>query len=277
MTVCIAAVCDKGSTCVVAADREITLGGPINVGYEHHERKIDALSGSCVAMSSGNALVASEVISRTRSDPALTVGASIQSVAESMRAVYIDVHMRRAEEVILRPRGWTLAEFKERGAQGIPVQVYVSIDQQFWALTLNTEFIVAGVDQTGAHISWVHYHGLSGAGWLEPFDKIGFTAIGSGGSHATILLSLSGQHRDLPAWDTMYRVFRAKKNAEVAPGVGTATDLAIIQADGVKFVSGEILQQLDVVVRESETHRTDSKVLQDLYAEVTGSGGGESK
>jgi hypothetical protein len=244
MTVCIAALCDKAQACVVAADREITVGFPINIGFEHHERKIEALGKTCVVLSSGNALVAEEVISRTKRGVAGVAQDDVQRASAVLRDTYLDVHLERAEQVILRPRGITLKEFKDVGAQKIPLPIYQQIDQLLFNFTLNTDFLISGVDASGAHIGWVHYHGVQGGGWLESFDKLGYQAIGSGGSHANILLSLTGQHRDLSVAETVFNVYAAKVNAEVAPGVGHATDMAVITKSGTEFLTEKFIEEL---------------------------------
>jgi len=224
MTVCIAALCDSGKSCVVAADREITVGLPLNINFEHGERKIEQVAGTVAVLSSGNALVCAELAGRLRNGLIASgeIKPELQKAGGMLRDIYMQAHLERAESVILRPRGLTLDEFKLYGAQRLPLAIYQQIDQLFFNFTLNTEFIIAGVDQSGAHIGWVHYHGVQGAGWLEWFDKLGYQAIGSGSSHAGVLLALANQHSQLSLPETIYNVYRAKRSAEVAPGVGTA-------------------------------------------------------
>lgn len=243
---------------------------PMNVGFEHHESKIDSLANTCVAMSSGNALFATEVIDLTRQALKSQSSLPVHKGAEKMKEVFMQLHLRRAEDVILAPRGWTLSEFKEHGGQRLPLQAHTEISQLFWQFNLGTDFIVAGVDAHGAHISWVHYNGVQGAGWLESYDKLGFHAIGSGASHAAILLSLGGQHKDLSAAETMYSVFHAKKNAEVAPGVGSTTDLGIISTGGVRFFGPETLARLEEIKEKAESHTVDTAVLQTIYEQGIG-------
>lgn len=265
MTVCIAALSDKSQACVVAADREITVGPPVNIGFEHHERKIEPLSKACMALSSGNALVAEEVITRTRRGVAGAAEEDVQHCAATMRDVYMTVQLERAEQVLLRPRGLTLKEFKETGAQRIPLPLYQQIDQLFFNFTLNTDFLVAGVDGSGGHVAWVHYHGVQGGGWLESFDKIGYCAIGSGGSHASILLSLNGQHRDLTIAETVFHVYAAKVSAEVAPGVGRSTDMAVITKAGTEFLTEKFLDSLKDVRTKIGAQKPPLDELEGLY------------
>ena len=245
MTVCIAALCDGGKSSVVAADREITIGLPLNINFDHGERKIEQVADAIAVLSSGNALVCAELARRLRT-ALIASGAKpeLQKAGEALRDLYMRTHLERAESVILRPRGLTLEEFKLYGAQRLPLQIYQQIDQLFFNFTLNTEFILAGLDASGGHIGWVHYHGIQGAGWLEWFDKLGYQAIGSGSSHAGVLLALANQHSQLSLVETIYNVYRAKRSAEVAPGVGPATDMAVITDVGVEFLQQRFLDKL---------------------------------
>lgn len=249
MTVCIAALCNGGKSCVLGADREITVGLPLNINFDHGERKIEQVAETAAVLSSGNALVCAELSQRLRH--ALVASGEkrpeVQKTGELLRDIYMQVHLARAASVILGPRGYTLDEFKMYGASRLPPAIYQQIDQLFFNFTLNTEFIAAGVDQAGGHIGWVHYHGVQGGGWLEWFDKIGYQAIGSGSSHAGVLLALANQHSQLTLAQTIYNVYRAKRSAEVAPGVGPATDMALITDAGVEFLNKEFLDTLDAL------------------------------
>src|SRR5260370_7796324 len=140
MTICIAALCDKGKSCVVAADREITIGFPLNIAFEHHERKIDALTDHCLVLSAGNALVAAEVITAARQQLVAAGSHNVKLACERLRETYIGVHMERAEQTILAPRGWTLEKFKAEAAQKVPFQLYQQIDQLFWHFNLQPKF-----------------------------------------------------------------------------------------------------------------------------------------
>jgi hypothetical protein len=266
MTICIGALCESSKVCVVAADREITVPA-LSLEFEHHEGKIEQFGDHCVVMSSGDALLASEVIKKTRARIGATDSPTIHQAAEILRDVYMSNHLERAERVILHPRGYTLKEFKERGAQQILSQIYLNIDNLLFNFGIGAvEFLIAGIDNTGAHIFRVHYSGVAGGNWLEWCDKLGYRAIGSGLSHASISLSIEGQHQGLGIPDTLYNVYSAKKSAELAPGVGRETDLAIITADGLELVSHEILKKLEHLrVECKKAHKIEQAKLESLY------------
>jgi len=264
MTVCIAALCSEGKSCVVGADRQITFPA-MSLEYEHHDRKIDVLTSRCAVLSSGDSAVAAEVIEKTRQLLKATNPSNIAQIAESLRDVYIAIHQERAENIVLKPRGFTLKEFKEKGAQ-LPPQAYTTIDQTLFNFGLNlVEFLIVGDDSTGAHIFRVYYSGIAGGNWLEWSDRLGQRAIGSGASHAAILLAIEGQHRDLSLYETLYNVYRAKKNSEIAPGVGNATDLAVISDGNIKLISTTLLGEFDSLRKADERNKVGDEKLKSIY------------
>jgi hypothetical protein len=161
MTICIAALCDKGKSCVIAADREITAQA-LSLEFEHRESKIDLFSEKCAVMSSGDALLAAEIIAKTRLAVPPGNGATIISLAEKLRDTYQAIHLERAESVILKPRGFSFQDFKEKGAQQLSPQVYQEVTNLLFNFGINVvEFLVAGVDNTGSHIYRIHYNGMA--------------------------------------------------------------------------------------------------------------------
>jgi hypothetical protein len=142
------------------------------------------------------------------------------------------------------------------------------LDSQLFGFGLGVvEFLVVGNDESGAHIFRVHYDGMLGGSWLEWCDRLGFRAIGSGGPHAAILLSLQGQHRTLPVNETVFDVYSAKKNAEIAPGVGLETDVAVISAGRVTFLDGVAIAKMEAVRQEMmKSRKVPPEKVKDFYA-----------
>jgi len=257
MTICIAAICDNGKTCVISADKEITLPGAA-LEFEHKESKIDVLSKTCAVMSSGDALLAAEVIGKTRSTLPQGKDHSILSIAEKLRDTFIAIHLERAESVFLIPRGLTFKEFREKGAQQLPLPVFQEIQNQLFNYGINVvDFLIVGVDNSGSHIFRVHYNGVAGGSWLEWCEKIGHREIGSGALHSSIYLSLESQYSGTNLSDTIYNVYSAKKIAELSPGVGPATDMAIITNQGIKFFDQTIFDTLMNIRNEAKKIKPD--------------------
>jgi hypothetical protein len=65
-------------------------------------------------------------------------------------------------------------------------------------------------------------------------------------------LSLGAQTRQAPLLDTLYRVYEAKRASEVAPGVGLATDIAVISKGAIKPCDSKVISKLKAVFETSQ-------------------------
>jgi hypothetical protein len=84
------------------------------------------------------------------------------------------------------------------------------------------ETIVTGTDEHGAHIFVI------ANGELSCRDNVGFAAIGVGYWHANSYLMFAGHTRAKLLPETLLAAYSAKRRAEVAPGVGPATDMFMV-------------------------------------------------
>jgi hypothetical protein len=110
---------------------------------------------------------------------------------------------------------------------------------------LQTEVLIAGVDDSGAHLFTVVHPGQ-----LFPADTMGYLTTGSGGLHAAVRLSLAQQCKVASLVETVYNVYEAKRAAEVAPGVGKFTDLAVIKEGHVVFAQDDVFKALEKAHKE---------------------------
>jgi hypothetical protein len=94
-------------------------------------------------------------------------------------------------------------------------------------------------------------------GGMECFNSIGFHSIGTGGIHAigSLINSYSPKRNKI---ETIYSVYRAKKDAEVAPGVGELIDIELISGDKkIKCFEqdDEIIKGLEGLYKEEKEAR----------------------
>jgi hypothetical protein len=252
VTVCIAAVCDGGNAIVVAADRMFTAGPPVNLEFETAEKKIEALSPSCVALLSGNSAFGTEIIQGALARLHGAQRPQVVLVAETVRDSYANVRGAKVRETIVIP--FLGPDFLKAEQLGISIPTYLkdqgALYQQFVQLMVNfnlgSDIIVAGVDDQGGRLAVVGHPGT-----IAWFDKLGYAAIGSGGIHATMRLSLGAHTRNSPLVETLYRVYDGKRASEVAPGVGQETDVAVVYGDHTAQGSHELLQALSDVFDQS--------------------------
>jgi 20S proteasome alpha/beta subunit len=246
MTVCIGAICEDGKAAVVAADKMVTFGPPMMLQTEPSVlKKIVSLTPECVILFSGSMPDGEDVIARARPGIAATKQ-PVSNIAEKVRGAYADFKKARVEETILRPLlGADFAQFQALVGQSSSSQILQQLVGMIMQHNLQLEALIAGTDDSGAHIFVIGHPGI-----LQPVDTTGFAAIGSGGLHAMIALSLGPHSKTASLVETIHSVYEAKKAAEVAPGVGTMTDMAIIKGSSVCVADKPLFEALEGIRKE---------------------------
>lgn len=246
MTVCISAICENSKSIVVAADRMVTFGPPISLQTDlQSERKITHLTGTVAVLYSGTVADGEEVISKVKQQ-SFPPKVPVNQIAESVKSAFIELKRRRQEETILRPfLGIDFPTFQGLLANSAASQVIQQIVGLLSQHNLQLDILIAGLDDTGAHL-YVATH----PGTLLSLGTMGYAAIGSGGLHASIGLSLRKQSKTLSLAQTLYNVFEAKKAAEVAPGVGKETDMDIICNGKIISIKESSLKLLEKLIKE---------------------------
>jgi len=265
MTVCIAALAENETSVVVAADRMVTAGFPLNLELEHDQPKIDAVSSRCLALSSGDALMAAELLDAPDLAPLLESKRDFVTVAGVLIERYSTLRNQRAEQALLSPLKLTWDEFKKSGATTLPMPAYQTLFQNLNGFGIDLELLVVGRDDQGCHIA--HVHPPAPRGFCDFLNRIGYHAIGSGGIHATITLSLLKHSVAASIEQTLFNVFVAKKAAEVAPGVGSATDILVLNNAGVWKADDNVFETLKRAQneREQQTVRVNLGEIKEMF------------
>lgn len=242
MTVCIGAICGGGSAAVVAADKMVTFGPPMLLQTEPPGiSKVNKLTEQAVLLFSGSvpdgeAIMAS-VTPQVASPPAQT----IDQLGGVVQQAYMALKRRRVEETILRPLlGADFDRFQGLVAQSPSSAILVQTIGLISQHNLQLDVLLAGSDDAGSHLFVVTHPGV-----LLSLNTTGFAAIGTGALHAGVRLSLAQHTKDASIEETVYNVYEAKRAAEVAPGVGKLTDLALISNGTIKAAQKSLLEMLD--------------------------------
>lgn len=259
MTVCIGAICNGGKSVVVAADRMMTYGAPMNLQVEGAVRKIIPLSDKAVLLFSGTVPDGEEVANKTKAKMQGAQQIDIAAIATHAAVSYQELKRKRIEDTILRPLlGFDFAGFQGLVAQSASSQVLQQILGMIMQHNLQLDVMIAGADAAGAHLFVVTHPGIA-----LPMDTVGSSAIGSGGMHAAIRLSLGNQAKAVNFAETVANVYDAKIAAEGAPGVGKFTDMAVVNTKGVTFVKPELFDVLASIHKERPSlSKEDVKKLQ---------------
>jgi len=225
MTVCIAALYDNGTGCVLASDQMTTAHFPI--GYEFEREDVEKIvkindSAPVYILISGDVLFANEVINKARqkvTEQGINVA---DGIAELLRDSYQNVRKMRIVRNELEPRGLTISTYYQSHKSILP-QIIQLIDNAFKTYNPKVEFIVAGRNETSCHIFTI-----VNPGDTTCHDPIGYAAIGTGAPHTMYSLIESRYKKSLDKETVEKFVRQAKKRSEVAPGVGKGTKVVVI-------------------------------------------------
>lgn len=221
VTVCVAAMFDEHGI-LGASDRMLTAG---DVQFEPQQPKIIFISNSIAAMIAGDSSMQAEIMQKVKADVRKRIDedsstwVNIKDVAELYMVYYNESRLKRAEQSILAPFGLDSNSFISRQKE-----MEAGFVRQIATELLNYEAprisaIFAGVDTSGAHLY------VADNDSINCRDNVGFAAIGVGYWHANSQIMFAGHTRRKSFPETLLLVYSAKKRAEVAPGVGGATDM----------------------------------------------------
>lgn len=222
MTICIAAICDKGKSIVLAADRCRWLSTAA-IEAEVDEAKYHLLSDQLALMGAGTLQNVKEVMRLVNKMPS----PDDTSIAESSDRFLRACHQARAKQIeslyLARHLGMSYDEFRAALTSPSPGSLVVEMYNKTLNYSYDMSLIVAGIDTDGAHLRLIDETSNTSA------TESSYIAIGSGGTLASISLAKRRQHSSAKLSETIYNVYEAKRNAEFARGVATTTDLSVIR------------------------------------------------
>jgi hypothetical protein len=222
MTVIVGALCENRSCAVVAADRLETYGAAAAFEGETDTSKIVQVSDGVLVGCSYSDQVGREVLARIR---ATLTGdkRDVKEIAEVVRQYYDAASSEHRERRLWKMFGVGYPGFREMvvQAQNSPMLSAIAMD----LVAPVTKFPVLVIGAAGGEMCLlqVTHDGLGS------FDARGTLGIGSGGDCATISLMHRKYSKSLSLPEAIYCVYEAKRTAEIAQGVGTATDIVIVR------------------------------------------------
>ena len=258
VTICLSAICEKGEAVVFATDKLLTAAG-FAVEFEHPGGKSTRIGPNCVGLSAGDALYDTELFGAAQGAIGQFHAPTVEQVATTVRDLFRDLRLKRAEEYVLRPRGLDLASFYENLMGRLPPELAFQIDEGIRSAKLPLQVMLAGLDSSGAHI-----YGIEDPGSLDCWDRLGYHAVGSGETHALLTLIAREHSIDNTLNQTAYLVYEAKRKAEVAPGVGRETEMGFMSREQGLY----LLQKDELDALESAYQQTLAPQREALQAAV---------
>jgi hypothetical protein len=247
MTICIAAIGQnaKDEVIVFATDHMVTIG---ELGqFEHSILKWREIVPKTIAMLAGNPIFFDD-LSRL-SNNSLAFGEITHEIHQNFKKKRKDIIKNEIYEIY----GVDEDFIKEALSDEIKNQHIAKMLDQISQYNLQTQILLVGFENQEAQIAVVDESNIAN------FRVINFNAIGSGMIQAvnTMMFQKHGKNDDVLT--TLYDVYKAKRNAEVAQGVGKETDLLVLsQINGCMRINNaqlDILAQIyDKELKMGRTH-----------------------
>jgi len=208
MTVGIGALCDYGKSAVIAAGQDGHVWCANESVMEPPTfQKITKLTDRCALVFSGSVPDGEEIVASALHQAGSLGGkTATERAAAVVKSAYVNLKKKRVEETILGPLlSADFAQFQTLVAQSSSSQILQQVVALIGQHNMQLDVLVAGTDDSGAHLFIASHPGL-----VAPADTLGFAAIGSGGLHAAIRLSLA-QHTKSATWRPFMAYMRPKR------------------------------------------------------------------
>lgn len=259
-----------GHAVVTASDQMITAG---DIQYQPRQQKMALITRRVLILIAGEYPTHSEAIQGT----VRQIGSNTDATPHQVALIYGQeiqrIRRRSAEDRILAPLGLNTDSFLAQQREMSDHVVTAITDQLLNFGEHEVEALVVGSDGAHAHIYYVDSRGT-----VRCMDDVGFHAIGVGAWHAKSLLMQSGYIKRNYAY-ALAQTFAAKRRAEIAPGVGSRTDMHLITADGWEPVDPRYCDQMERLYGEyaQESERLAYESVQKLQEFIVGTGSPEER
>lgn len=260
MTVCIAALADKGKTIVVFADKMIGM----EAIQSEIANKILEIHRDWRVMFAGNDIdPVSDIVDAVEEKLLPRRKVSANDVIDAMVENFQFQRLRRAEALYLKPIGLTIQQFLKPGATSLPEAEWrhraLAIDKS----KLDIDFLVAGFDSRGQG----HIFTVTDPGYHQRWNIPGFAAIGIGAEGANYMMYWRNLRPEMALRRVIYHAFEAKWFGEEAPGVGERTDGLILKFQKSPVRLGEkttIDKTLAHICNKNQPRKLDNEDIRQL-------------
>lgn len=259
MTVCIAALADNGKSIVLASDKMISKQMP-PIEYEHDVKKIVKVSNNFYVLMAGTINNAEDIINRGR-DKIKPHHTPLEKF-DLFKKAYSDFRDEKIIDVILRAQGFHSIKDFQSQQQTLNREVATSIQNIIGNANLQTVLILVALDKQECHLRVLTNPG-------ELINPLEYATTGTGEMHAT--QSLIGakykKSEDLDA--ATYLVYEAKKRAEVAPGVGSLTEMIVLSHNESEISERVLIEEDFTKLSEvyDKMNKRDTAVIKAMLVE----------
>jgi 20S proteasome alpha/beta subunit len=245
---------------MAVSDRMITAG---DIEYEPQQLKVSFITDTTLILIAGEYPIHSEALKhiqlQIRRDPKFTP----ENIAVMYGRAIQKIKQRHREDIFLAPFGLNtdtfLAQQKEMSDNFV-----ASITNQLQDYRgADVEALVVGAQGDTMRIFAVDANGTA-----KCYDDVGFAAIGIGGEHARSVLMQAGYVNTLPFAAALAATYVAKKASEIAPGVGTNTDIHLVFKGAIEQLRDDVHSKVRELYENYDAQRR--KLAEGIVAELAG-------
>ena len=249
MTQLVAAVCQcQGKPTVIGITDRMLSTSDMTLTFERDEPKIEIITDRAAVLTAGT-IDEPDLIRDIRTKA--RGKEETKEIAELLKEAYQELRIKHIEDELLNPSAGlrTFKEYHEK-QKTLHDAVILDLNERIRKYDVGLTLLLIGIDGQGGHIIHVGHPGT----WRS-FDNLGFLCLGMGDRHADNVFAWYKYTPAIPLSDAVYIAFEAKKKAEAAGGVGQATDMWLIDNDGIRIAEQETIAELEGVYHERETTR----------------------
>jgi hypothetical protein len=236
MTICLAALCDEGNSCVVAADRMAVFGAGSLLEFKQDDTsdKIHTTFGNSVLLHSGGNQDALAIVERLSTKDPKRIRTSLDEVIAELLAQKRDSTVSR-----FVGGGFNYEKFVTSASPTLQAS-FGEVLQQVRKLDLGDMLLVTP-EEGKYYIHFLHPPELGVKSDLH------YATIGSGGIYGRAALTIQQYSKSSKISEALFQVYSAKKAAEIVYGVGEPTDMAVLTKGQVIDVSSDTIAMLEKV------------------------------
>ncbi len=237
MTICISAIANEGGKEIIIFATDHMISTQIGK-FEHAIKKYKTVGKNSIAMLAGNSLLFNDCLTN------INLTSNFFEVREIIFQNMNTLRKKIVKNEVYNVYGIDDTFIKESLRQPVPNKYVDTILAKISEFRLSTQILLIGFHDGKAQMCEITEDGL-----LD-FRDIHFHAIGSGTIQAinTLLFQKHSQECDIKT--ALYNVFKAKKNAEAAEGVGRETEILIFRNNRTYGVSRKDLDTLQSIYDE---------------------------
>ena len=253
LTICIAAIATENNEeyIVFATDHMVSVG----LGqFEHSVNKYREINKRTVAMLSGEGYLFNGLLN------GVTPSLQYSEIKDAVFHNFKVIRPAQIQDEILDIYGFDWNDVRDFLKQQIPNQFIQNMLEEISEYDLKTTIMLIGFkDDDNAEITAITHS------YCIDQRDMNFNSIGNGGDQATNTLLFSQHDKKDSLLKTIYEVFKAKRNAEVKPGVGKKTELMVLRKDkGFIRITDDQIKILDRIYQGELRYWSRSKNLKSI-------------